>query len=172
LSVDDTDHTERGALSFLATQVASLRSRDLAERVIHRHALDQNPAFLDPGHAVDATLPGVPAAVRPRGLDATVPIRPDNRSSTAPIDPKLLDRYLRCLTVRDVSGPDVLEVPFVPPTPPLSAFLAAAHTQAYLDATADAPRAPASVARGFLERKIGESRRGVKRAEEALDRFA
>jgi uncharacterized protein involved in exopolysaccharide biosynthesis len=48
LSVDDTDHTERGALAFLATQVSALKSRDLAERVIHRHALDQNPGFLDP----------------------------------------------------------------------------------------------------------------------------
>src|SRR5215831_12954375 len=172
LSVDDTDHTERGALSFLATQVASLRSRDLAERVIHRHALDQNAAFLDPGNDADATLPGVPAAVRPRGLDATVPMRPDNRASTAPIDPRLLDRYLRWLTVRDVSGTDVIEVSFVTPSPTLSAFLAAAHTQAYLDANADALRATDSVARGFLELKKGESRKRLKQAEEALDRFA
>src|SRR5262245_14302697 len=171
LSVDDTDHTERGALSFLATPVASLRGRDLAERVIHRHALDQNPAFLDPG-AADATLPGVPAAVRPRGLDATIPVQPENRASTAPLDPKLLDRYLRWLTVRDVSGTDVIEASFVTPSPTRSAFLAAAHTQAYLDANADALRATDSVARGFLERKKGESRKRLKQAEEALDRFA
>ncbi|HLY38005.1 MAG TPA: polysaccharide biosynthesis tyrosine autokinase [Candidatus Binatia bacterium] len=172
LSLDDTDHTERGALAFLATQVSALKSRDLAERVIHRHALDQNPAFLDPGGDADATLPGVPAAVRPRGLDATIPIRPDNRVSTGPIDPKLLDRYLKWLTVRDVSGTDAIEISFVTPSPTLSAFLAAAHTQAYLDANADALKTTDSVARGFLEKKIAESKKRLKRAEEALDRFA
>ncbi len=172
LSVDDTDHTERGALSFLATQVTALKSRDLAERVIRRHALDENPAFLDPGRDTESKLPGVPATVRPRGLDATVPIRPDASTGLETMDPELLDRYLKYLTVRDVSGTDAIEVSFVTPSPVLSAFLVAAHTQAYLDANTDALKATDSVARGFLDRKIGESRKNLKRAEEALNRFA
>src|SRR5437867_8878712 len=49
LRLDDNDRNVNGSSSFLSTQVATLRSRDLAERVIRGWHLAENEAFLRPG---------------------------------------------------------------------------------------------------------------------------
>src|SRR5919197_1579039 len=76
------------------------------------------------------------------------------------------------LKVRDVRGTDLVEVSFTTPSPSLSAFLAAAHTQAYMEANEEARRATDVTAKEFLGRQLRESREQVERAEAALSRFA
>jgi polysaccharide biosynthesis transport protein len=176
LSVDDGDRTEHGDLAFLATHVAALQSRDLAERVIKRHGLASSPAFLEPGRRSTTVLP-VPRSMRPllRPADpASFPLaaRDDGLRDPNPVDPALLDRYLEYLTVREVPGTNLLDVSFTTPSARLSAFLAAAHADAYLEANEDVRRATDVVARGFLERKLADSRRQLKHAEAELSGFA
>ncbi len=48
VNLDGTDRNVNGASSFLSTQVAALKSRDLAERVIRTHDLAGNETFLHP----------------------------------------------------------------------------------------------------------------------------
>src|SRR5206468_1560261 len=74
--------------------------------------------------------------------------------------------------LRRHAGGGVAEVRFTTPDPSLSAFLAAAHTQAYLEANEEARRANDVTAQEFLGRQLDESRQQVERGEAALSRFA
>src|SRR5262245_22242601 len=137
LRSDDTDRTVNGISSFLSTQVEVLKSRDLAERVIRQHELGQNDSFLHPSaerRGLGDVGSGLHALVRPRGLAESGPSPgSEDRSSTEDVSPRLLERYERYLRVSDVRGTNLVEVSFATPNPSLSAFLAAAHTQAYID---------------------------------------
>src|SRR5262249_45325662 len=96
----------------------------------------------------------------------------EDRSSTEDVSPRLLERYERYLRVSDVRGTNLVEVSFATPNPSLSAFLAAAHTQAYIDTNEEARRADDVTAKEFLGQQLRESRERVERAQESLRRFA
>jgi capsular exopolysaccharide synthesis family protein len=173
---DDSDRTVNGSSSFLATQVQALKSRDLAERVIRQHRLGTNDAFMHPNagrQGLGGIGSGLLALLRPRGFsDPGASSHDEDSSSTADVPPDLLDRYTRWLTVNDVRGTDLIEVSFTTPSPSLSAFLAAAHTQAYLDTNDEARRATDVTAKDFLGQQMREARERVERAQESLRRFA
>jgi capsular exopolysaccharide synthesis family protein len=173
LDLEQSERNVNGSSSFLATQVAALKSRDLAERVIRTRHLAENEAFLHPGSerggllAVGGQLIG---ALRPRGI-GNMPTT-DESSAGGEIDSELLDRYMRWLDVRDVRGTDLIEVRFTTPDASLSAILAAAHTQAYIEANEEARLGTDATARDFLDRQLRESRGKVERAQTALRDFS
>jgi len=176
LRSDESDRTVNGSSSFLATQVQALKSRDLAERVIRQHRLATSDAFMRPGagrQGLGGIGSGLLALLRPRGLsEPGAASQDEDASSTSDVPPELLDRYTLWLTVNDVRGTDLIEVSFTTPSPSLSAFLAAAHTQAYLDTNDEARRATDVTARDFLGQQMREARERVERAQESLRRFA
>ncbi len=170
--LDEGDRLVNGASTYLETQVAALQSRDLAERVIRDHHLLDQPAFTAPGRRQPA--PPLSANVpSPRGWnpEAIVPASEPMPDDT-PVDPAIVDRYLRWLTVRNVRGTDLIDISFTTPSPTLSAFLAAAHTQAYLDTNDEARMAMRATANTFLGHQQLESQARVGEAEAALNRFA
>src|SRR5579884_2801878 len=174
LKLDDSDRVVNGASAFLATQVQVLQSRDLAERVIRTHHLADNPVFRHPRPDAPAALAfdeADPGAFRPRGWDAA-PVREERWRTAPPADPKLLDQYLEWLDVKDVRGTDLVQITFTTPSPTLSAFLAAAHTQAYLAANEEAQLATRVTAKDFLGRQLRESEDNLERAQRALEAFA
>jgi succinoglycan biosynthesis transport protein ExoP len=175
ISLDDGEHGDRAAIAFVGTQATALHSRDLAERVMRRYGLAESPAFLEPAKHRTGPL-SLPAGVQepfsPRGLVTETDPALDGHGDHAPVAPKLLDRYMRYLSVKQVAGTDLIDVSFVTPSPTLSAFLAGAHAQAYLEANDDLRHATDVVARRFLGQKIVEASKRVKRADAALDRFA
>src|SRR5215510_8000527 len=66
---DDPDRSGGGPPAFLAPKVASLKSRDLAERAIRTHHLAENDAFLQPGsdrRDLDDVAGSLLAMLRPR----------------------------------------------------------------------------------------------------------
>jgi polysaccharide biosynthesis transport protein len=173
---DDSDRTVNGTSSFLSTQVEVLKSRDLAERVIRQHELGQNESFLHPSterRGLGDLGSGLLALVRPRGLSENGPSSMgEDRSSTEDVPPRLLERYERYLKVEDVHGTDLIEVSFTTPNPALSAFLVAAHTEAYIDTNEEARRADDVTAKEFLAQQLRETRERVERAQEALRKFS
>src|SRR5579875_809630 len=174
LKLDDSDRVVNGASAFLATQVQVLQSRDLAERVIRTHHLADNPAFRRPSPDAPAALAfdeADAAAFRPRGWEGG-PVRDERWRTAPPADPKLLDQYLKWLDVKDVRGTDLVQITFTTPSPTLSAFLAAAHTQAYLAANEEAQLATRVTAKDFLGRQLKESEDNLERAQRALEEFA
>jgi capsular exopolysaccharide synthesis family protein len=176
LRVEEPDRNVNGTSSFIATQVAVLRSRDLGERVIRAHRLAEDAAFLDPGadrRGLFDVGRRVMSGLRPRGWDAAPrPDRLGERGRSTDVDPLLIARYMRWLTVRDVRGSDLVEVSFTTPSPTLSAFLAAAHTQAYIEANEEARRANDVTAKDFLGEQLLESRKRLEESEAALRRLA
>ena len=175
LDLEGSERTATGASSFLATQVATLKSRDLAERVIRSSRLGENEAFLHPSPERRGLLAiggQLLTFVRPRGLESGPPTRANEPASGGEVDPSLLDRYVRYLEVRDVRGTDLIEVRFTTPSPTLSAVLTAAHTQAYLEANEEARLATDVTAKDFLDRQLRTSRQQIERADATLRRFA
>jgi succinoglycan biosynthesis transport protein ExoP len=177
VNLDGTDRNVNGASSFLSTQVAALKSRDLAERVIRTHDLATNEAFLHPTEARSGLLSvggKLLSFLRPRGFrgGGVVDANGDDDASGAEVPTELLDRYMRYLDVRDVRGTDLVEVRFTTPSPELSAMLAGAHTQAYMEANAEARLANDVTAKEFLGKQLEEARGRVEQAEGALKVFA
>ena len=171
-----SEDAERGGTSsFLATQVAAFKSRDLAERAIRTHGLAENDTFMHPGVGRRGLVEvggRLLALLRPRGLETPPQAAAHEGGSSAPVGPDLLSRYARYLEVENVRGTDLIEVRFTTPNRSLSAFLAAAHTQAYLEANEEARQATDVTAKEFLGRQLRESRGKVEAAEAALARFA
>jgi len=194
LAVEAYDRNVNGASSFLATQVSTLKSRDLADRVVREYHLARNPAFasgerawfripslrallpvrLQGVAAADAPAPdsSFPAFLRPRSFTGDGDPSGADGLNAAEVAPALLDRYMSALEVQDVRGTDLIQVRFTTPSPELSAFLAAAHTQAYLKENQAAQVATDTSAMGFLERQLGQARERVEGATTALDEFA
>jgi len=175
LNVADSERNVNGTSSFLSTQVAALKSRDLAERVIRTHHLADQEAFLHPGPERAGLLAvggRLLSNLRPRGWRATSGTDVESAGVAGDVDPQLLDRYMRWLDVRDVRGTDLIEIRFTTPSASLSALLAAAHTQAYLEANDEARLENDVTAKEFLSEQITEARGQADRAEAGLRAFA
>jgi len=176
LHLDESDRSVNGTSSFIATQVAALKSRDIAERVIRSEGLATDEAFLHPGSGRKGLLNltgNLVNLLRPRGWDgAPATGSGAERALASEVDPILLDRYTRYLSVQDVRGTDLVEVSFTTPSATLSAFLAAAHTEAYIEANEEARRATDVTAKDFLGRQLLESRQQLDKAQDTLGRFA
>src|SRR5262249_44953935 len=113
LADDDDDRGGGGTSAFLATQVAALASRDLAERAIRTHHLAENDAFLQPGsehRGLGDVAGSLLAMLRPRGIETPVQPRPSSDVATGPIDRTLLDRYQDYLEVDNVRGTDLIDI--------------------------------------------------------------
>ena len=170
--LDDGDTDPVAAANFLATQVTALKSRDLAERVIQRWGLTTNDAFLRPNARQRDLLP-VAGSLRPRGWEeATAGSTRPPVAGGGHVDPKLLDRYTRYLAVSEMQGTNLVDVSFTTPSPVLSAFLVAAHTQAYLESNREARRATDDIAAEFLGRQLHDALKQVKQSEIVLRRFS
>ena len=78
--------------------------------------------------------------LRPRRWtgDAASASQDGDAGSAEEVDARLLDRYLGYLGVGTVPGTDLVEVRFTTPSPTLSAFLAATHAEAYVEANEEA----------------------------------
>src|SRR6185503_12392606 len=102
--------------------------------------------------------------------DVAIPRAGAGRDGSVHVEATLVDRYMGWLSVQDVRGTSLIELRFTTPSPSLSAFLAAAHTQAYVEANAEAQRSTDVTAKDFLGRQLRESEEQVQRAEAALTR--
>ncbi len=174
LHLDDDDRDPNAVSTFLETQVAALKSRDLAARVVRSFRLADNAAFMQPeaGRAgLFAVADRAFAVFRPRNL-VLPPPPADDGASSGPVPAELIDRYLGYLSVQAIHGTDLVEVDFATPHPELSAFLAAAHADAYLQASEEARLATNLTAKDFLGRQLDEARARVERAQAALNAFA
>jgi uncharacterized protein involved in exopolysaccharide biosynthesis len=176
LSVGEDERNVAGSSSFLATQVAILKSRDLAERVIRTHRLAESDAFRNPG-AGRAGLLEVSGRLlnllRPRGWEGPTQLAQVGEGPGATeVEPELINTYLEYLGASEVRGTDLLDITFSTPDPNLSAFLAAAHTQAYIEANEEARLVTNVTAKAFLGEQLREARDKIDRAEASLRAFA
>jgi polysaccharide biosynthesis transport protein len=171
--VEDGNPDRDEALTFLATQLAVLRSRDLAERVIRTRRLTEEGILARAGAPLTGVGTELADFLRPRGWEDV----PSTAVTDAPpggtsVPPDLIDRYEKTLAVRDVRGTDLVDVSFTTRSPTLSAVLASAHAQAYMEVNDEERRRTDAVARQFLDAQAAESHQRIVDAEAKLGRFA
>ena len=146
------------SVNFNGTQVAALQSDDLAGRVIREHRLGQNPSFLRP------------VSFQGRLLNT---LRRWHLFPAATLtDLDLINIYMSYLSVQQLHGTELIEVDFTTADPALSALLAEAHIQAFVEANEEARRATDLTAKNFLSDQLGESKKRVEEAEGLLRAFA
>ena len=175
-NVVSREQASGGASNLVPTQVAVLQSRDLGQHVIRAQHLAENATFLDPkAHRHDRLVidGSILPFLLPRSWEGEITASPDPDKTLGPAgDPELLERYMRALSVEDIHGTDLVQVHFSTPSPSLSAFLVAAHVQAYLEADDQVRRATDATAKEFLGRQLRDAAAQVERAELAFRQFA
>ena len=127
---------------FVATQLGLLKSRSLAERVAEDLNLANNPQFADPDD---------PAAVRVRSA---------------------ADVVAKNTKVADQGDGQLIQFDYISPAPELSAQIANAYAEAFINSTLQRRYEASTYARTFLERQIGKTRGDLERSERKLVAYA
>lgn len=182
---DFSEPTEgfRASETYVQTQVQILRSRALAERVIRRLNLDQDPAFnadTSPGAVVElleriqagarvvlATMaspgPGSPPA--PTGTDGTQGDR-----SRVMIDS--IGRFLEALQVTPVRGTRLVEASFTSHSPQFAEKVVNTLTEEYIELHFESRYHATTKATEFLQRQLQDLKITIESAEERLIHYA
>jgi capsular exopolysaccharide synthesis family protein len=172
-----------GGLDYVQTQMALLKSRALAARVIQDLHLGAHPQFV----AVSTPLAWlrqqvvgpVVSAVRALSRRAAEPPDAAPGPDTAPaappdaprVPPRLVNLYLKLLEVKAVPGTSLVTVLVTTPSPRLSHAIAAAHGAHFIRLTLETRFELTQEARSFLEKKLAEVKAKLERSEAALQRF-
>lgn len=167
-----TNEDQEGAdqSDYYKTQYEILQSRSLAAQVIRSMGLAQNPMFT--GDSKGGPLTRTIAQLRTllwSGPDKSY--RDTGPEGEIPIDPGLIDTYLRRLTIRPRVGTRLVVVGFSTPDPALSAQIANAHVNTYILRGMELHAQAGEEAEHFLESKITELKNRVEKSEAALNSY-
>jgi succinoglycan biosynthesis transport protein ExoP len=151
---------------YYQTQFRVLESRSLAASVIRDMGLDGNERFLSGGK------PGLFRRVLGalRGLFASAPVV-DPSALELGVDPRIVDLYLELLEIQPVKNSRLVRIRFSTRDPVLSARIANAHGQAYIQLGMEQRYQATGEAQHFLENKLAELKQKVEKAEGALNRY-
>jgi uncharacterized protein involved in exopolysaccharide biosynthesis len=174
----------------LQTQIALLKSRSLAARVIKSLGLESNPQFIDKPRPLDqlrywligrpiglviSSLARLSERLHPAATPETGPRREAALRSAkeweVDINPGLICRYLGFLTVSPVPKTQLVQVSFTSPDPLLSKELANEHASAFIHMNLETRFELTEEARDYLEKRLSDIKAKVERAEGALSRF-
>ncbi len=169
---------------YYQTQLALLKSRALAAKVINELGLASNPNFVvvqDPIEHVRSQVWGLVHGVVRHVSDVMAPLRvaapvPAARPAASDefelgVHPRYISRYLRLLAVEPVRNTSLATVRFTTIDPQLSQQLAAAHATAFIRMNLETRFELTEEAREFLEKKVAELKVKVEKSEAALQRF-
>lgn len=161
LNVDDAAPREAMVQGeeFFQTQYGLLRSRSLAERVIEELGLDTSDTFLKTmGVAMPTAGPGGDV-----GIAAS---RVDKRREL------VLQNVQKNLSVNPVRGSRLVTVSFSSPSPQLSAQVANAFAESFIQSNLDRKFESSSYARQFLEDLIAQTKTKLEDSERQLVAYA
>lgn len=139
---------------FFQTQYGLLRSRSLAQRVIEAQGLAGSDEFLKAmGRAIPEPVDGQPVTAAQRA-DAVLRAVQDN------------------LTVQPARGSRLVTVNFDSPNPQLSARIANAFAENYIQSNLERKFESSSYARTFLEERLAQTKVTLEEAERKLVAYA
>jgi succinoglycan biosynthesis transport protein ExoP len=177
--------THTSSSDYFQTQLALLKSRALAARVITALDLESNPKFKDSpslfdivrrwitrnissgvAYVFDNLLAfwGTPPSVEEKGQGG-------RREYILGVHPGLVALYLRLLEVTPVPNTSLARVQFTTTDPQLSQQLSAAHAATYIRMHLETRFELTKEAREFLERKLSELKIKVQQSEDSVNRF-
>jgi capsular exopolysaccharide synthesis family protein len=169
---------------YYQTQVALLKSRALAAKVITHLNLESNPKFV----VVRTPIEQLSRRVSGFGNDAftyvpnllsnllgVAPTPEDRPTSTTEfalgVHPRFISIYQRLLEVEPVPKTNLVRILFTTANPRLSQELAVAHAATFIRMNLETRFELTKEAREFLETKLSEAKVKVVASEQALQRF-
>ncbi|MEW6570643.1 MAG: polysaccharide biosynthesis tyrosine autokinase [Nitrospirota bacterium] len=160
LSFKDVVNLERAEEDYYQTQYKVLKSRNLAKRVIRRLRLYDNPEFVFDRAEEEAKANPVTLS---RQSD---PLRDDNVTSA------LIDSFLERVEVSPLQKSRLVNVSFVSRDPDLSAEVANAIGESFIELNVESKFEATYQARQWLEKQLEIMKAKVEQAEERLNEYA
>jgi polysaccharide biosynthesis transport protein len=155
--------------SYYETQYDILKSRSLADHVIRELNLDRLPTFT--GDQIKAGfVAGLWMSARRWLSRNATPAAGDDPEETA-ARPDLVDRYLRDLLIEPKIGTRLVIVSFSTGDAKLSARVANAHVNAYIQRGIELHYQASRNAEDFLQKKLAELKERVEKSEAALNNY-
>ena len=160
-SVESDEH------NYYQSQYEMLKSRSLAAEVIRELGLEKNPVFASGGAS----------AIKQIGSDLTTWLSGQSHRSNAKandpsgVDPGLINTYGQMLDIDPVKRSRLVDIAVSTPDASLSAAIANAHANAFINQGIKLRSRANEGARKFLESKLAELKQRVQNSEEALNQF-
>jgi polysaccharide biosynthesis transport protein len=155
---------------YFKTQEEILKSRSLAAQVIREIGLDRNPKFSGKG-ASDGFFGSIIAQVISAVNGSARSSADHPTSEPLGVEPALIDKYLKLLTIEPEIGTKLFKVGFSLPDPALAARVANAHVHTYIERGMEIHSQASEAARQFLEKKLVELKERVEKSEAALNDY-
>jgi capsular exopolysaccharide synthesis family protein len=170
-----------GPYDYYQTQFAMLKSEPLRARVIQKLHLETNSAFtgkstgFNPLNAVSGWI-GQGIDYLQSGFDTLTGKTQQTSAPAGPtfehgVNPGLVGRYSRYLTVEPVRNTRLVEIVFNTPDPKLSQDLANAHAAGFIQLILENRFSLSKEAKDFLGARLAELRDKVQQAEVKLNKF-
>lgn len=161
MQIQDVTPTETpaGSKDFYQTQYELLQSRTLAERVIDQLNLEENPLF----------------ARRRSGIGSLLSLLPTSDDKAAPGTDRhseLVNAFLKQLTIEPVRNSRLVKIQFDSPDPQLSANVANAISQAFINISLERRMDASSYAKTFLTERLQQMKVKLEDSERKLNDFA
>jgi succinoglycan biosynthesis transport protein ExoP len=155
---------------YYGTQYKILQSRSLAARVIRELNL-QNEPFLRTSKTAARERGFLAQAARPEDPKAPAAPNQNRDDGTLGVSPRIIDTYLKHLTIRPEPGTRLVTVAFGTPDPVLSARIVNAHVQAYIARGTELHAEASENAVKYLRTKLTELETKVEKSEAALNAY-
>jgi capsular exopolysaccharide synthesis family protein len=174
LSFSQILDTSDGGSEYLQTQLALLQSRGLAERVVRKLNLTDEPLFDPRQHAESAFAPK--AILRKLGLADLIPgLVPEDDANAGPTEAQVFDIVTQRL--RDEIEPALLgksklmAIGVELPNPELAAKIANAVAEGFIDSQLDASLDVSLATTNWMNSRLEELRGKLKTAEDTLQKY-
>ncbi len=163
LTFKDIYNIERPQEDYYETQYKILKSRNLAKRVIKSLRLDTNPEF-----SPQPSIFNISSLLSPSSsTNSTARPKQEDGVSSA-----LIDAFLDRTEVSPIQKSQLVRVSFSTHNPELSAKVANAIAQSYIDFNIESKFAATQQARSWLEKQLDDMKAKVESSEEKLNEYA
>ena len=157
-SIESDEH------NYYQSQYEMLKSRSLAAEVIRTLGLEKNPVFTgDSGSTLKQIWSSLTGLL---GGGSSV-----KATDPSGVDPRLINTYEKMLDVDPVKRSRLVDIAVSTPDPSLSAAIANAHANAFINQGVKLRSRANEGARKFLESKLAELKQRVQTSQEALNQF-
>src|SRR2546430_16971660 len=155
VSIQEVYGLDTRSQDYLATQVEIMGGRPIAETVVDRLGLIEQPAFR-PQHDWQSWLPGMQKRAGPS--------RQSERESA-------IGAYLDRLSIEPVRNTQLVRVEFESPDPGLAARVAEAHAKAYIESTLEARADATRSATEWMATRVESLRKELQPSEASLQAY-
>jgi capsular exopolysaccharide synthesis family protein len=156
--------------SYYGTQYKILQSRSLAARVVRELNLQNEPFLRAEETEASETRSPAKEALSKNSKDPIVHDE-DPEAGTLGVKSRVIDAYLKHLTIRPDPGTRLVTVAFGTPDPALSARIVNAHVRAYIERGTELHAEASESAVKYLQTKLTELQARVEKSEAELNAY-